>query len=262
MNPTPIHNNQLYLSRMDLSIKDKLFFTDKIEFDVIVDFGCANGALLSTLREMYPNVKIIGYDTNPDMLSSAREILGNDVVLTNDWNLVITELRGYDSPLLNLSSVIHEVYSYSDSDEIHSFWNNYVYSGLFKYISIRDMIPSKVINNFKQSLFRNDIAIVRELYDDIQYIDSFESTWGTLCNNYRTFMHFLLKYRYVENWDREVSENYLPIFYEEMEEFIPNNYNIIYKSHFVLPFLQERLISDFGIKFRHTTHSKYIIELN
>ncbi|MGA1049083.1 MAG: hypothetical protein ACO3UU_13830, partial [Minisyncoccia bacterium] len=39
---------------------------------------------------------------------------------------------------------------------------------------------------------------------------SFEKVWGSIFKDYRNFIHFLLKYRYTDNWEREVNENYLP----------------------------------------------------
>ena len=42
---------------MEKSIDDKLFFISKLDFDVIVDFGCANGVFLSKLKGIKPNVK-------------------------------------------------------------------------------------------------------------------------------------------------------------------------------------------------------------
>ena len=37
-------------------------------------------------------------------------------------------------------------------------------------------------------------------------------------------------------------------------------YKVIYKDAFILPYLQEQVEKDFGIKIDHTTHLKMIIE--
>jgi hypothetical protein len=42
----PISDLQSYIDGMNLSIQDKLFFMDILDFDVIVDFGCADGTFL------------------------------------------------------------------------------------------------------------------------------------------------------------------------------------------------------------------------
>ena len=47
--------------------------------------------------------------------------------------------------------------------------------------------------------------------------DGFEDVWGAICDvrakkvDTKRLFHFLIKYRYQENWAREVQENYLPV---------------------------------------------------
>tara|TARA_R110000772_G_scaffold20466_1_gene56663 strand:- start:20768 stop:21610 length:843 start_codon:yes stop_codon:yes gene_type:complete len=258
---TPILNYEIYNERMDKSIEDKLFFLDKVDYDVIVDFGCANGALLSVIEKRKPNVKIIGYDLDNTMLDKARSFLNKDAVLTNDWNEVLNILKDYNSPLLNLSSVIHEVYSYSSSKTIKDFWETRAFNDHFKYVVIRDMLPSSKIDNVDTITFKNDVEKVRKIYGSY-YLESFETQWGSLYDSYRTFMHFLLKYRYTNNWEREVKENYVPVSFETVKTKIPSNYGIIYEDHFILPFIQNQVIKDFNVKIKYPTHSKFIIQNN
>ena len=106
----PIYDLQSYIDGMSLSMQDKLFFANKLNFDVIVDFGCADGTFLESLMRSNPNVKIIGYDLDDTMLDQARKRLGNKALLTSDWDEAIRAISHHKSPLLNLSSVIHEVY--------------------------------------------------------------------------------------------------------------------------------------------------------
>lgn len=256
---SPIINYEIYNERMDKSVDDKLFFLNKIDFDVIVDFGCANGALLSIIEKNKPNVKIIGYDLDRTMLDMAKSYLSDNVMLTDNWSEVINEISKYKKPLLNLSSVIHEVYSYSLPKDVGMFWKTRVFGNSFKYIIIRDMLPSSKIDNINTNSFKVDVERVYEVYDPI-YLKSFESRWGSLYGSYRTFMHFLLKYRYTNNWEREVNENYVPVSFETVRSKIPNNYRVIFEDHFVLPFIQDQVIKDFDIRIKYPTHSKFIIE--
>tara|TARA_R110000772_G_scaffold95789_1_gene194127 strand:- start:1774 stop:2598 length:825 start_codon:yes stop_codon:yes gene_type:complete len=255
----PILNYKIYNERMDKSVEDKLFFLDKIDFDVIVDFGCANGALLSVIEKRKPNVKIIGYDLDTTMLDSARSYLNKDVLLTNNWNEVLNELKNYKTPLLNLSSVIHEVYSYSSSRDIKDFWETRAFNEHFEYVVIRDMLPSSKVDNIDPKTFKEDVDRVKETFDPY-YLESFETQWGSLYDSYRTFIHFLLKYRYTNNWEREVNENYVPVSFETVKTKIPSNYKIVYEDHFVLPFIQNKVIEDFNIKIKYPSHSKFIIQ--
>ena len=142
----PILDIQSYITGMNLSIQDKLFFVDLLDFDVIVDFGCADGTFLESISKIKPKTKIIGYDIDPEMLSKAKSKLGKNSIVTDDWDLVTKSLHYFNKPLLNLSSVIHEVYSYSNANKIKYFWESQVFGGDFKSIVIRDMIPSTEIS--------------------------------------------------------------------------------------------------------------------
>ena len=133
-----------YTSRMAKSCEDKLFFMNKIS-DVknIVDFGCADGTLIREMNKVMPNVRYIGYDNNPEMIriAQSKSSSNSNISFTDTFP---SNVCGKSS-LLNLSSVIHEIYSYCNEDEIYEFWNNVFLSG-FEYISIRDLCVSKNIN--------------------------------------------------------------------------------------------------------------------
>ena len=254
----PIADFDEYIEGMKLSMEDKLFFVNRLDFDVIVDFGCANGTFLSLVQNMKPNVKLIGYDLDDTMLSKAESILGEEALLTSNWNQVVSELSKYKNPLLNLSSVIHEVYSYSHSSVIKKFWEQQVFGGNFKWITIRDMIPSVEIHKGELKSFEDDVKRVKDLADPY-YLKSFEERWEPIENSYRTFVHFLLKYRYIDNWQRELNENYLPVSLETVKKKIPSSYKIISEEDFVVPFIKEKVMEDFGIIIKHSTHTKMII---
>lgn len=258
---TEISDLDKYIEGMEKSMQDKLFFVSQLDFDVIVDFGCANGSFLSKVKQLKPNVKVIGYDLDETMLQRARQELGEEALLTDDWNQVVDELQNFESPLLNLSSVIHEVYSYSHSSVIKKFWEKQVFGGNFKWITIRDMIPSCEIHKNEIPNFKKDVMKVRKRANKF-YLDQFEKRWGTIDDNYRTFCHFLLKYRYLDNWEREVNENYLPVSLETVKKKIPSNYKITYEEDFIVPFIQDTVGKDFGVKITHSTHVKMIIKNN
>jgi len=255
----PIYDLQSYIDGMSLSMQDKLFFANKLNFDVIVDFGCADGTFLESLMRSNPNVKIIGYDLDDTMLDQARKRLGNKALLTSDWDEAIRAISHHKNPLLNLSSVIHEVYSYSSGSVIKKFWDEQVFGDDFKWITIRDMIPSLEIGREERTMFKDDIKKVRNKTDKF-YLNSFEERWGSINDNYRTFIHYLLKYRYTDNWEREVNEDYLPVSLETVKTKIPNNYKIVYEQDFLLNFLKQQVKKDFNVQLTHSTHTKMIIQ--
>jgi hypothetical protein len=254
----PISNLQSYIDGMGKTMQDKLFFADMVNFDVIVDFGCADGTFLEYISKMNPSIRVIGYDLDETMLSQARTRLGRRALLTSNWDEVVNDLLRYKSPLLNLSSVIHEVYSYSHPKVVRDFWNTQVFGGDFKWITIRDMIPSVQLGKEEISQFKDDVRKVK-MKTDSYYLKSFEARWGTISDNYRTFMHYLLKYRYTDNWDREVNEDYLPVSLETVKNKIPNDYKIVHEEDFLLPFLKSQVKSDFNVDLTHSTHTKMVI---
>lgn len=251
MNNTEINNVKIYTERMSKSILDKLFFVDKIyeSVDNVIDFGCADGALIKTLKDLFPDWRYIGYDNSEDMLCRAREKCPS-ILFTSDWNSIDVNA---EKGVLNLSSVIHEVYSYGTEEDIAIFWNRIFKNG-FKYICIRDMVISEA-----DCVVANpcDIRKVAEKYPE--RLASFENEWGSIEDN-KNFIHFLLKYRYVENWERENKENYLPISKEELKSLIPDEYEIVYEEYFVLPFVKEEVRKDFGIELKTPTHLKMILK--
>lgn len=255
----PISNYDQYIADMNTTMSDKLFFLDEIKFDVIVDFGCADGTFLKSLSSSRPNVKIIGYDLDQTMLDIAKKKLPSNSILTDSWDVVIKEISNYKSPLLNLSSVIHEVYSYSSNEDVVKFWNQQVFGGKFKYITIRDMMPSVELTKNEITNYKDDARKVRQKANK-NSLATFEEVWGSIYSEYKNFIHFLLKYKYTDNWEREVNENYLPITLEELESKIPNSYSIIYEKDFVLPYLRQEVKRDFGVELTHSTHVKMIIK--
>jgi hypothetical protein len=255
----PISDLQAYIDGMSLSMKDKLFFVDMLNFDAIVDFGCADGTFLESVMKAHPNIKIIGYDLDESMLSQARSRLGNRALLTSNWTEAVNAVSQSQNPLLNLSSVIHEVYSYSHGTVVKKFWDDQVFGDDFKWITIRDMIPSLDLGREEINMFKDDVRKVRTKTDKF-YLDSFEDRWGSISDNYRTFIHYLLKYRYTDNWEREVNEDYLPVSLETVKTKIPNNYKIVYEQDFLLDFLKKQVKKDFNVHLTHSTHTKMIIQ--
>jgi len=253
-----ISNKDIYTKQMTYSLSDKLFFLNELEgIDCIVDFGCADGFILSEIEKINPDIKLIGYDLDKSMVELAKQ--KSKAFVTTNWNEVVSEIEGFENVVLNLSSVIHEVYSYSNSKQVNDFWNNKVFGGKFKYITIRDTIPSIKTSKEDWVNFEEDVRKVNKLANKKQ-LDSFEKIWGIIDNNYRTFLHFLLKYQYVDNWSREVRENYLPISLEWLKTKIPSSYRIKYEKDFILDYLQQSVKKDFGIDIKHSTHTKMIIE--
>jgi len=248
-----ITNLNKYLDSMQKGINSKLFFLNLIQTDCIVDFGCADGYLLETIRKYKPNLKLIGYDIDNRMINILKK-KKTDIFFTSDWEKVKDITNQYHRPTLLLSSVIHEVYSYGTSREIRMFWEKQVFINSFHYIVIRDMVPS--LKDMKYTpVYLNTI---RKKSDPVQ-LKSFEDYWGKI-NNSKTLLHWLLKYSYKENWKRELYENYLPITIEELFSKIPSNWFKIYNKHYTYSFIKERIRKDYDVELELPTHLKLILE--
>ena len=146
LNMNPIINLDKYTTSMKTTLSDKLFFTELIESDIYVDFGCADGSTLKALQNIYPNKILIGYDINEDMIQLAKSNTSRILYFSNQTELM-NYLNKYKhlSKCLILNSVLHEVYTYSSKEELEEFYQ-FVFSNIFDYISIRDMMCSNVTN--------------------------------------------------------------------------------------------------------------------
>lgn len=249
---------QTYTNEMLKGIEDKLFFMDKIKFSTLLDYGCADGALIEIMKDFYPHKKYVGYDFNPNMIrrANAKKIENAHFFdKIEEANIEMEKEHGKKAVLS--SSLIHEVYSYCTEEQINVFWQN-IFSGNYDYVIIRDMALSKSNVNKYKFAKKEDIYLVKK-YANHQQLEQFEKIWGSItyqCN----LVHFLMKYRYINNWSREVEENYFPIYFEDYLDKIPDNYEIELLEHYTLPFHKDIIYKDFGINFEEKTHLKFILK--
>jgi hypothetical protein len=140
------------------------------------------------------------------------------------------------------------------------------------YIIIRDMVYNDIETSHSRA---NDVIAVKNptrktpSIDKYMYtaphtfldrLEEFESIWGDI-NIKKNLVHFLLKYRYVQNWNREVRENYLGYSTDDIINHIDSDkYELIYRKDYVLPFLQKRVYDDFGIFLDTPTHTNLIFK--
>lgn len=251
---TSINNYEVYNHGMKKSIKDKLFFEGLIDesVDTFVDFGCADGQILKQIHEDFPDWNLRGIDCDENMIGLSKlncpyAFYGNDILSSC--------FLDNHKAILNMSSVIHEIYSYTSPKEITELWDK-IFSCNFKYISIRDIMISNTADKISTI---QDIQKVYSYSSNDPFLKDFENKWGRIESN-KNLIHYLLKYRYIENWDREVKENYLPITTEEFLNLIPQEYEIVYYNHYVLPFTKDRIMEDFGIELKDNTHVKILLK--
>lgn len=248
---TPINDYDIYVTRMEQSMVDKLFWLNiipKSEYSTVVDYGCADGTFLQYVRRYNSDCAIIGIDIDETMLKLAKDKLYTNAQFINA--AFLSKPAHLHDEVLNLSSIIHEIYSYSTAAEIKNFWK---YVKGHKYVCIRDMcIDPATFKGFEVP------QLPEKDTDELARRAEFESIWGSLLEP-QNFVHYMLKYRYVENWNREVRENYLPVSISELHEMAKAmGYEITYCDHFTLPFLKEKVKEDWGIDLTLPTHVKMI----
>ena len=252
---TPILDYNSYNSGMKKSLEDKLFFLPVLQDKIctLLDYGCADGQLLKEIQSRDLGIRLIGYDINEDMIFRAREN-NPGIHFSSHIDRVLSLIDSSRTALL-LSSVIHEVYSYQTEEGIEQFWS-FVFSTGFKYLVIRDLCTSEETERAAdpQDLLKLFVHGYRNQMED------FTNIWGPISSQ-KKLIHFLMKYRYVSNWEREVSENYLPLNIEDLIDKVGDKYRVVYQKHYTLPFLQEQVEKDFGIVLEDPTHVQLILKL-
>ena len=251
---TPIRNMEVYNAGMRKSMLDKIWWMDKIDdsVDSVMDYGCADGALLSMVHDMNPDLALFGYDFNSDMIDLASDNVKTGCFAT-DFNILNRLISEKDKCVLIASSVFHEIENYSD---IVAEEYSRIFDTGYKYVAVRDMFVSEKSYKLSDPL---TVAKVRQKFD-YNKIQEFETYMGSLDYN-ENLLQFFLTYRYKENWDREVRENYFPHTVEQFLNKIPDHYQVVYFKHYTLPFVRDQVWKDFGVQITEPTHAKILLKL-
>lgn len=256
MGTVAIRDTMSYANRMEGSMAEKLFFLSHIPNDSvssIVDFGCADGCLFQAMRKLGCNLKQVGIDNEPEF-KELFTLRNPDAVWIQSKFPVVRDMVDPKKCILNLSSVIHEVYSYMDPKEVELFWKSVFESG-FKYITIRDMITT---DNEDEAASIFDLVQLNNQDVFRKQKEDYEALYGKITTR-RNLYHFLLKYRYTENWERELRENYLPLTEQALIEMIPDEYEVVYERVYTNPFIEVQTFNDFGIRLSEPTHIQMIL---
>lgn len=147
-------NNRDYDVYTDLMSDDPVVdqkFNDIKEFirpGIIVDDGCGDGALLSRISDLFPDVTLIGADLSEEMIERtkyrAEKENFNDALITAHQFDITESISRFGGPADTIisSSTGHEMWSYGDGDpEIENYlWCKYHELGDGGRMIIRDVI--------------------------------------------------------------------------------------------------------------------------
>ena len=113
-------------------------------------------------------------------------------------------------------------------------------------IILRDMIlPERM----KQSSphFNGIMQKIRDVPAMLSLLTDFELAHGPIQSLYQA-NHFLLKYFYTDNWERECKENYVPVTNEEYEGIFDSlGAQVTHNEFYCIPYLREKWQKDFGL---------------
>lgn len=255
-----IRDLNIYTQRMKRGLQDKLFFIPYLnklsQSFIFIDYGCADGTLIDIILHYYPQSVCIGLDCNEDMLSLAKEkcftYYNTRVFFCKTFEELKELLLGFSNnmKIFNMSSVLHEVHHYNDSKEIERFYQD-VQSLSADYIFIRDMYNgNKKWNDISPDTYTK-LSTHPLLKSQIQ---DFESHFGSIMEK-KNCTHFLLKYKYLENWNREVEENYFP---DIPLQYFERNYDCEFRKEYQLAYFTKLWKEELNIKIDSNTHIQLI----
>lgn len=239
-------NYNCYIKNLKKSMQEKLFFLDKIDLHnkVIIDFGCADGEMISILAEEYQDSDFIGIEKDQYLLNLAKQknIDNENVSFLNYLSPIKDDSREI---ILICSSVLHEL-SVNDQYDLNNYAKNYC-----DYWIIRDMKFSgckKINNNMLSNIILNA---------NPKNLSEFVYKYGIKSN--KDIVHYLLKYTYLDNWETELEENYFGTCWSLIEK----DKDIIYIDDYLLEYKKKQVLKDFYIDLSNfKTHRKVIYKIN
>jgi len=250
---TEIRDRAVFLDRMAKSLKEKLKVSRFIPRDArsVLDVGCADGIVTIALAYMFPHIQFMGIDLDEEFIERANksaqaENLSNVRFECMYLRDLLARPEKFDAVLF--VSVLHEFYTYGEgiSSVLKALADAHELLNQNGEIVIKDMI----LHEYSKHTGSQVTPILEKVSGDTsrrQYIVDFEKHFGPMVTLY-TLNHFLLKYMYVENWERECSEHYVPVTFEQYNQiFSLLGMDLQFQDSYLIPFLKNKWMKDFRI---------------
>lgn len=238
----------IYTTEMSKSVWDKAFFMDKIPgVKCVIDFGCADGAMIRYLSPLFPDIMFVGYDISSELINRARKtppfnanlIYFEDGAFDGISALIKYVCDRFNSReiCINFSSVLHEVYSSTGGINVIKYLINALEP---KFITIRDMYCDE------------HLPFTTPTYDEVwgplpaMTTREFEKTFGPL-TDWRDMTHLLMKLQWVDNgWNEEMEEDYYSWTIEKFLDDIGGGYIPGFECRYQLPYLSEKWKNEYN----------------
>jgi hypothetical protein len=228
------------------------------ELGSITDYGCANGVMLKHLSRAVPHAITIGVDRDPEQINASFSEPGHiDHLFPDMRGAAWTSRVAQGKSLLILSSVLHEVWSECrDAEDVNDWWQCLEQFN-FDYIAIRDFGVTEQLHGVLTPGPYLSRAFAK-------YPGLLLDHTGLYGSSYRmaAFAHFLLKYPYADNWERERREDYTKVTVEDLLALttFSGRYEIIHQQRTVTKHFVERCKADLNIDVNFTTHIELVLK--
>lgn len=260
-----LENKQIYLDRMRASMKEKLFWVPLINTsNLIIDFGCADGELLSQLEELncYPQSRKIGIDKEDSFIKLAKTKVNKgvffhsvDELLSNkDFNELFRVLSSLpdNNPIFNFSSIFHELYSFCSKEEIDKIL---LAATKCTYITIRDMLkPSTYLKDKPDDIFTIPPRVNLSMDHPKTFREFYKNREYESLDNY---VQFLIKLMYINNWESEIKEDYFSVDWDYIDKFFKEHgFELMYKNDYSNEYVSNKINMPHLITHRELIYRK------
>ncbi|HEX9007754.1 MAG TPA: class I SAM-dependent methyltransferase [Patescibacteria group bacterium] len=245
-----IANSALYLERMSKPLQEKLKIAKFIPKSTksVLDIGCADGTVTLALADLFPDISFVGIDFNKEFIDIAKTKIGDRKNVSFEYGFLRERLakpERFDAAIF--CSVLHEFFSYGEgiSTVVKALADAHEILKTKGVLIIRDMITDDYMRS--ADLWLEDMMEkISKNNSLLPLMGDFENWFGKM-NSIKQINHFLLKYMYQDNWQREGRENYVPVSFEQYEQiFNLLGMKIQYKESYTIPFLRELWRKDFN----------------